>query len=137
MTVGSITSGTNYGAQSITASGTPITGGAFSASSTAGSASARAQAIATGAVAGQLAQSIGNALNLDTFEINVAPENGGGPELTLGQRKVPRSHGLQIVGDPAHLGLTLMCEGGDFHERVRTGEAVEGKRKVVIVDCLA
>ena len=24
--------------------------------------------------------------NLDTFEINVAPENGGGPELTIGQQ---------------------------------------------------
>jgi autotransporter translocation and assembly factor TamB len=47
---------------------------------------ARAQAIATGAVAGQLAQSIGNALHLDTFEIDVAPENGGGPQVTLGQQ---------------------------------------------------
>jgi translocation and assembly module TamB len=46
----------------------------------------RAQSLATGAVAGQLAQSIGNALNLDTFEINLAPENGGGPEVTLGQQ---------------------------------------------------
>ena len=46
----------------------------------------RAQSLATGAVAGQLAQSIGNALNLDLFEINVAPENGGGPEVTLGQQ---------------------------------------------------
>ncbi len=46
----------------------------------------RAQALATGAVAGQLAQSIGNALNLDQFEINVAPENGGAPEVTLGQQ---------------------------------------------------
>ncbi|MGE3955766.1 MAG: translocation/assembly module TamB domain-containing protein [Vicinamibacterales bacterium] len=46
----------------------------------------RAQSIATGAVAGQLAQSIGSALNLDTFEINVAPESGGGPQLTLGQQ---------------------------------------------------
>lgn len=46
----------------------------------------RAQSIATGAVAGQLAQSIGNALNLDTFEIDVAPEAGGGPQLTLGQQ---------------------------------------------------
>jgi hypothetical protein len=46
----------------------------------------RAQAIATGAVAGQLAQSLGNALHLDTFEINVAPENGGGPELTVGEQ---------------------------------------------------
>ncbi len=46
----------------------------------------RAQSLAAGAVAGQLAQSIGNALNLNTFEINLAPENGGGPELTLGQQ---------------------------------------------------
>jgi autotransporter translocation and assembly factor TamB len=46
----------------------------------------RAQSMAAGAVAGQLAQSIGNALNLDTFEIDVAPENGGGPQLTLGQQ---------------------------------------------------
>jgi autotransporter translocation and assembly factor TamB len=46
----------------------------------------RAQALATGAVAGQLAESIGNALNLDTFEIDVAPEAGTGPELTVGQQ---------------------------------------------------
>ena len=46
----------------------------------------RAQALATGAVAGQLAMSIGRALNLDTFEIDVAPERGGGPELTIGQQ---------------------------------------------------
>jgi translocation and assembly module TamB len=46
----------------------------------------RAQGLAAGAVAGQLAQSIGAALNLDTFEINLAPESGGGPEVTLGQQ---------------------------------------------------
>jgi translocation and assembly module TamB len=46
----------------------------------------RASSLATGAVAGQLSQSIGNALNLDTFEINLAPEDGGGPEVTLGQQ---------------------------------------------------
>ena len=46
----------------------------------------RAQALATGAVAGQLAMSIGRALNLDTFEIDVAPEGGGGPALTIGQQ---------------------------------------------------
>jgi translocation and assembly module TamB len=45
----------------------------------------RAQAIATGAVAGQLATSIGRALNLDTFEIDVSPERGGSA-LTVGQR---------------------------------------------------
>ena len=37
-------------------------------------------------MAGQLAQSIGNALNLDTFEIDVAPESGGAPNVTLGQQ---------------------------------------------------
>jgi autotransporter translocation and assembly factor TamB len=47
---------------------------------------ARAQAIATSAVAGQLAQSIGNALHLDTFEINAAPDEGGGPQVTIGQQ---------------------------------------------------
>jgi translocation and assembly module TamB len=46
----------------------------------------RAQTLATGAVAGQLAMSIGRALNLDTFEIDVAPERGGGPALTIGQQ---------------------------------------------------
>ena len=46
----------------------------------------RAQSMAAGAVASQFAKSIGNALNLDEFEINLAPENGGGPEVTLGQQ---------------------------------------------------
>jgi autotransporter translocation and assembly factor TamB len=46
----------------------------------------RAEAMAAGAVTSQLAQSIGNALNLDQFEINLAPENGGGPQVTLGQQ---------------------------------------------------
>ena len=46
----------------------------------------RAQAMATGAVASQFAKSIGNALNLDEFEINMAPEQGGGPQLTVGQQ---------------------------------------------------
>jgi len=46
----------------------------------------RAQAMAAGAVAGQFAKSIGDALNLDEFEINLAPEQGGGPQVTLGQQ---------------------------------------------------
>jgi translocation and assembly module TamB len=46
----------------------------------------RAQALATGAVAGQIAQSIGNALNLDTFEIEMAPDSGSAAELTFGQQ---------------------------------------------------
>ena len=46
----------------------------------------RAQALATGAVASQLSESIENALNLDVFELNLAPEAGGAPELTIGQQ---------------------------------------------------
>jgi autotransporter translocation and assembly factor TamB len=46
----------------------------------------RAEAMAAGAATGALTKSIGNALNLDTFEVNLAPENGGGPEVTLGQQ---------------------------------------------------
>ena len=46
----------------------------------------RAQQMATGAVAGQLAQSIGNAIGVDTFEINTAPEGGGAASLTIGQQ---------------------------------------------------
>jgi len=46
----------------------------------------RAQALAAGAVAGQLAQSIGSALNLDTFEIALAPETGQAAEVTVGQQ---------------------------------------------------
>jgi translocation and assembly module TamB len=46
----------------------------------------RAQALAAGAVAGQLAQSIGQALNLDTFEIEAAPETGDAALVTVGQQ---------------------------------------------------
>jgi autotransporter translocation and assembly factor TamB len=46
----------------------------------------RAQSLAAGALTGQISQSIGNALNLDTFEIQLAPVNGGGPEVTFGQQ---------------------------------------------------
>jgi translocation and assembly module TamB len=46
----------------------------------------RAQALATGAIAGQLAQSIGSALDLDTFEIQAAPETGDAALVTVGQQ---------------------------------------------------
>jgi len=46
----------------------------------------RAQALAGGVLAGELAQGIGNALGVDTFEINLAPESGGGPQVTVGQQ---------------------------------------------------
>jgi autotransporter translocation and assembly factor TamB len=46
----------------------------------------RAQSMAAGAATSQFAKSIGNALNLDEFEINLAPETGGGPQITVGQQ---------------------------------------------------
>jgi hypothetical protein len=46
----------------------------------------RAQGMAAGAIAGQLAQSLGHALNLDTFEIEVAPETGDAAQFTIGQQ---------------------------------------------------
>src|SRR5262245_7964287 len=46
----------------------------------------RAQALAGGVLAGELAQGIGNALGVDTFEINLAPASGGGPQVTVGQQ---------------------------------------------------
>jgi hypothetical protein len=46
----------------------------------------RAQALATGAVATQLSNSIGNALGVDVFEISTAPDSGAAAELTIGQQ---------------------------------------------------
>lgn len=46
----------------------------------------RAQSMAIGTAAGQVSQSIARALNLDTFEINAAPESGGGPQVAVGQQ---------------------------------------------------
>jgi autotransporter translocation and assembly factor TamB len=46
----------------------------------------RAQDLASGAITGQLAQSIGRVFNLDTFEIRMVPERGQAAEVTLGQQ---------------------------------------------------
>jgi len=46
----------------------------------------RAQQMATGALAGELASSVGNALGLNTFEINTAPDSGAAASLTVGQQ---------------------------------------------------
>lgn len=46
----------------------------------------RAGQMAAGALAGELAKSIGTALGVDTFEINTAPEGGGAASLTIGQQ---------------------------------------------------
>ena len=46
----------------------------------------RAQALATGAVVGQLSRSIGTLLNVDLFEISTAPETGDAAQFTIGQQ---------------------------------------------------
>ena len=49
----------------------------------------RASDLATGYVAGGLARSIGNALNLNEFEIQAQGQNGEGPSVTIGQQLGP------------------------------------------------
>ncbi|MGH9143959.1 MAG: translocation/assembly module TamB domain-containing protein, partial [Vicinamibacterales bacterium] len=46
----------------------------------------RAQQLATGTLASALSSSIENALGLDTFEINTAPDTGGTASVTVGQQ---------------------------------------------------
>lgn len=62
----------------------------------------RAGALASGFVASSLAESIGDALNLDIFEIQTVSDDGGGPAVTLGDQfgqnlflKVRRAFGAQ------------------------------------------
>ena len=46
----------------------------------------RAAGMAAGALASELAKSIGEALNLNTFDIQVAPDSGAAAQLTIGQQ---------------------------------------------------
>src|SRR4029077_9254870 len=46
----------------------------------------RAQQFATGTLASALSSSIENALGLDTFEINTAPDSGSAASVTIGQQ---------------------------------------------------
>ena len=46
----------------------------------------RAQGLAAGAVASELSKSIGNALNLDTFDIQMSPDSGATAQVTIGQQ---------------------------------------------------
>jgi autotransporter translocation and assembly factor TamB len=73
----------------------------------------RAQALATGAVASQLASSIGDALGVDAFEISTAPNSGAEAEITIGQQigrdlyvRVQQGIGDQAQGaDELHPGI--------------------------------
>ena len=73
---------------------------------------ARAQQLATGAVAGQLAQSIGNVLGLDTFEISTAPDSGAAAQLTVGQQLGQNLYVKvqQDIGDQSQTNFVLEYE---------------------------
>ncbi|HVH26694.1 MAG TPA: translocation/assembly module TamB [Vicinamibacterales bacterium] len=76
----------------------------------------RAQALATGAVASQLASSIGNALGVDAFEISTAPDSGAEAEITIGQQigqdlYVRVQHG---IGEQAQTNFILEYELADW-----------------------
>jgi autotransporter translocation and assembly factor TamB len=90
----------------------------------------RAESMAAGAATSQIAQSIGNALGLDTLEINLAPETGGGPQVTLGQQ-VGQNLYVKVqqgVGDQSSTNLILEYELASwlrFQTNVVQGAATE------------
>jgi translocation and assembly module TamB len=72
----------------------------------------RGQALATGAVANELAQSIGNALSLDIFEISTSPDSGAAAELTIGEQ-VGQNLYLKVrqgIGDQSQTNFILEYE---------------------------
>src|SRR5581483_6886219 len=72
----------------------------------------RAEQMAGGAAAGAISKSIGNSLGLDLFEINLAPENGGGPNVTVGQQ-VSENLYLKVeqgIGDASQTNVILEYE---------------------------
>ena len=72
----------------------------------------RAQGMALGAAAGQLAQSLGGALGLDTFELNLAPESGGTAAVTIGEQ-VGQNLFLKVqqgIGDQSQTNFILEYE---------------------------
>jgi autotransporter translocation and assembly factor TamB len=67
----------------------------------------RAQSLAAGAVVGTLSKSIARALNLETFEFDVASSTG--PQLTIGQQVGPNLYVKvqQAVGETATTNLLV------------------------------
>jgi len=76
----------------------------------------RAQQLATGALAGELAQSIGNALGVDTFEISTASDSGAAAQLTIGQQVGQNLYVKvqQDVGDQSTTNFILEYELGKW-----------------------
>ena len=72
----------------------------------------RAESMAAGAATGAIAKSIGDTLGVDLFEINLAPEQGGGPNVTVGQQ-VSQNLYLKVeegIGDASQTNVILEYE---------------------------
>ncbi len=72
----------------------------------------RAEQMAGGAAAGAISKSIGNSLGLDLFEINLAPDQGGGPNVTVGEQ-VSQNLYLKVeqgIGDASQTNVILEYE---------------------------
>jgi translocation and assembly module TamB len=74
--------------------------------------SSLAGSMALGAAVGPLTQSIGNALSLNTFELNVAPESGRTADVTIGQQVGQNLYVKlqQGIGDQGQTNLVLEYE---------------------------
>ncbi|HZR26608.1 MAG TPA: translocation/assembly module TamB domain-containing protein [Vicinamibacterales bacterium] len=72
----------------------------------------RAEQMAAGAATGAIAKSVGNAIGVDLFEINLAPDSGSGPNVTVGQQ-VSQNLYLKVeqgIGDASQTNVILEYE---------------------------
>jgi len=90
----------------------------------------QAQYLAGGSLTGALARSIGEALNLNEFDINLAPESGRGPQVTLGQQ-VGRNLYVKVqqgIGDQSQTNVVLEYELSKWlrlHSNVMQGSTTQ------------
>ena len=90
----------------------------------------RAEQMVGGAAASPIARSIGNSLGLDLFEINLAPEQGGGPNVAVGQQ-ISQNLYLKVeqgIGDASQTNVILEYELTNwlrFRTNVLQGTAVQ------------
>jgi len=72
----------------------------------------QAQYLAGSTLTSSLSKSVAGALNLDEFDINLAPESGGGPEVRVGQQ-VGQNLFVSVeqgIGDKSHTNFVLEYE---------------------------
>jgi hypothetical protein len=102
-----------------------------------------AQSLATGAAVGALAQSIGSALNVDMFEIEIAPDSGSAASLTIGQQvgqnlyvKVRRGSATRPDDDRQYeINKWLRLRTNVFRARARSRTCSSGPRAAASISC--